>query len=371
MIGLKRRFLFTSCLLGFGIASAQTDSTVSTDVVEVVGKMLEKTTVLPGELVPFQTVEIHAKVTGFVESISVDRGSWVKKGQLLATMTAPELEAQRAEAQAHIPGIQAQRTEVQAKLAGAESTYQRLKEASKTPGVVAGNDVILAEKAVEALRAAVDALDKSIAAAEAAVHSIEEIEKYLQITAPFDGVITDRYAHVGTLVGPVTGGERMPLVRIEQIDHLRLVVPVPEANIGSIFKGTKVGFTVPAYPGETFHGVVVRPAHSIDLKTRTMPVELDVNNSSGRLAPGMYVEVIWPMRRRKPTLFVPPSAIRVTTERIFVIRVTNGMAEWVDVRRGESEGNLIEVFGNLKVGDAVVQAATDEIRPGTRVQPRP
>ena len=345
---------------------AQDGVTVRTELTTVTSKALEKTTIIPGELRPYQTVNIHAKVTGFVDSVHVDRGSFVKTGQVLARMSAPELEAQRAEAQAKIPAVVAQRIEAEARLAAAESTYERLAEAAKTPGVVAGNDVVLAEKAVEAGRARIESFDKTIAARGASVRAIEEIQKYLKITAPFAGVITARYAHVGTLAGP-EGDAGRPLFTLQQIHRLRLVAAVPESYRQSIARGRKVVFTVPAYPGETFTGSVARPSYAVDSKTRTMPVELDVTNSGNKLTPGMYAEVAWPIRRGADSLFVPPSAIKATTERIFVIRVRNGQAEWVNVRRGMSEGNLVEVFGQLQPGDTIVLRATDEIRPQTSV----
>ncbi len=367
--------MFKNRLLPFALALTVAASTlaaqtniVRTELTEVTAKALEKTTVIPGELAAFQRVEVHAKVTGFVEAIHVDRGSFVKKGEALAELSAPEFEAQRLEAQAKIPTVAAQRIEAEAKLAAAESTYNRLAEAAKTPGVVAGNDVILAGKSVEAERARIDALDKTIAAYEAAVRSIEEMGKYLKVTAPFDGVITERRADVGALAGPQGGSES--LFTIEQIQRLRLIAAVPEAYKQSIRRGAQVRFTTPAYPDETFTGVVARPAYAIDTSTRTMPVELDVQNSGTRLTPGMYAEVQWPISRGADSLFVPPSAIKATTERIFVIRVTDGAAEWVTVRRGMTEGNMVEVFGDLKAGDTIVLRATDEIRPGTSVQPR-
>lgn len=342
---------------------------VQTELTEVVAKPLDKTTIIPGELAPYQRVDIHAKVTGFVEAIHVDRGSYVEKGQALAELSAPELVAQRAEAQAKIPAVVAQRVEAEAKLAAADATYRRLLEASKTPGVVAGNDVVLAEKAVEAESARIDSLDKSIAAHEASVRAIEAIEQYLNVAAPFAGVITERFAHEGALVGP-QGSQGMPLFTLEQIERLRLVAAVPEAYKQSIARGKRVRFTVPAFPSETFTAVVARPAYAVDPKTRTMPVELDVTNSGGKLTPGMYAEVQWPVSRGGESLFVPPSAIKATTERIFVIRVRNGVAEWVNVRRGLSEDGLVEVFADLQAGDRIVQRATDEIRPGTPVTPR-
>jgi membrane fusion protein, multidrug efflux system len=126
-------------------------------------------------------------------------------------------------------------------------------------------------------------------------------------------------------------------------------------------------FTVPAFPGETFTGVVQRIAHALDVKTRTMPVELDVMNPSGRLSPGMYAEVLWLTRRPQPSLFVPSSAVATTTERTFVIRIRDGEAEWVDVKRGAVMGNLVEVFGQLAPGEQVAVRGTDELRAGTHV----
>jgi multidrug efflux pump subunit AcrA (membrane-fusion protein) len=131
--------------------------------------------------------------------------------------------------------------------------------------------------------------------------------------------------------------------------------------------GARVSFTVPAYPGETFGGVVVRISHALDEKTRTMPVELDVVNDSGRLAPGMFPEVLWPTRRPKPSLFVKATAIVTTTERTFVIRIRNGVTEWVDVKRGISNGDIVEVFGDLAENDLVAVRGTDELRPDTHV----
>jgi RND family efflux transporter MFP subunit len=142
---------------------------------------------------------------------------------------------------------------------------------------------------------------------------------------------------------------------------------VPEEDIASLGVGEGVDFTVPAYPGETYSGKVKRPAHALDSKTRTMPIELDVSNRLSRLSPGMYAEVRWPVTRPRPSLFVPPSAIAVTTERTFVIRIKNEKVEWVDVKRGAVMGNLVEVFGDLSAGDQIAVRGTDELREGTQV----
>ena len=157
------------------------------------------------------------------------------------------------------------------------------------------------------------------------------------------------------------------MLRIQQISKLRLVVAVPEADIAGITIGDRISFTVPAYPGEIFSGVVARISHTLDEKTRTMPVEVDVINDSARLAPGMFPEVVWPAKRLQPSLFVPPSTVAVTTERTFVVRIRNGAVEWVDVKRGVSMGDLVEVFGDLAENDVVATRGTDELRQGTKV----
>jgi multidrug efflux pump subunit AcrA (membrane-fusion protein) len=145
------------------------------------------------------------------------------------------------------------------------------------------------------------------------------------------------------------------------------VVPVPEIYVGGIIRGARVEFEVAAYPGRKFTGIVSRPAHSLDVKTRSMLVELDVGNPDRALAPAMFANVHWPISRGAPSLFVPTSAVVRTSERQFVIRVSGGVAEWVDVRRGEVEGDLIEVFGELREGDLVIRRGNDEIRSGTRI----
>jgi membrane fusion protein (multidrug efflux system) len=137
--------------------------------------------------------------------------------------------------------------------------------------------------------------------------------------------------------------------------------------VGTITRGTKVDFRVSAFPDQIFQGVIARPAHTLDMKTRSMLVELDVNNPNQRLAPGMFAEVQWPVSRAQTSLFVPTTAVVRTSERQFVVRVRNGVAEWVNVRRGELNGDVIEVFGELRAGDDVVRRGNDEIRPGTKI----
>ncbi len=362
----------SNAAINAGGARSAAVSAPAVEITKVVSRKLAVTVRLPGELQPYETVAVFPKLTAFVDWIGVDRGSVVKNGQLLARLVAPEIAAQRGEAQSKLQAAVAQRAESEAKLASEESTYQRLKTASETPGVVAGNDLEVAKKAVEANRARLEAARDGEKAAKAALQSVTEIQGYLQVRAPFDGVVTERNVHPGALVGPGSGsGVNVPLLKVEQIERLRLVVPVPEKYVAGMTEGAKVDFSVPAFPNQTFSGTVARIAHSVDVKTRTMPVELDVMNPNGRLASGMFPEVIWPVRRSDTSLFVPTSSVGRTTEATFVVRIHDGTAEWVNVQTGEVDGKLIEVYGDLHPGDEVASRGTDELRPGTRVTAKP
>jgi RND family efflux transporter MFP subunit len=354
---IKKLLLFSSSLL---LAEAQ-------ELVPVVSKNISRTVELPAELLPFLTVPIHARVSGYIQRVLVDRGSMVKPGQLLIELSAPEMQAQLAEQQAKIDAAESERVQAEANLAALQSTAERLRKAAQTPGAIAANELVQADKQVEAAQATVHSREQAKRSAEAAAQSIKEMEAYLKITAPFFGVVTERLAHPGALVGPNTAE---PLLVIQQISRLRLVVPVPEADAGGIVKGAHVEFHTPAYPDRTYSGRVARLSHSLDSKTRTMSVELDVINRDGSLSPGMYPTVKWPVTSSHQKLLVPKTSVVTTTERTFVIRNQKGRAEWVDVKKGAPEGDLVEVQGNLHAGQKIVKRATDELREGAPLTTR-
>ena len=344
---------------------------VTIDVVRVLEQPLDVQLSLPGELTPYQSVALYPRVTGFVRTVRVDRGSRVRAGDVIAVLEAPELLAQRSEAQSKLQAAEAQMGAVRSKADADRSTYERLKAASATPGVVAGNDVLIAEKGVEASQSQVTASQQNIETARQALNIVREMEGYLRVTAPFDGVVTERNIHPGALVGPASGsGAAAPMARLVQINRLRLVVPVPEAYTAEVKPGTGIPFSVAAYPGQTWSGTVARIAQAVDVSTRTMAVELDVANNDGRLAPGTFCQVRWPIRRSGLSLFVPSGSVATTTDRTFVVRVRGGKAEWVDVKTGLTSGPLVEVFGDLRPGDEIAGRGTDELRPGTEVRAR-
>jgi membrane fusion protein, multidrug efflux system len=333
-------------------------------LVPLVSKSVSRTVDLPGEIQPYLSVAIHAKVSGYLEKITVDRGSPVKAGEVIAELRAPELQAQIAEAESKAQGAESDRAQAEAQLNAAQSTYDRLKKASETPGAIAGNELVQAEQQVDAAKAVVRARAQAVSAARNAVQAQKDVQAYLRITAPFDGVVTERLAHPGALVGPATDA----LVTIEQVSRLRIIVPVPEQNLGSLSHGATVGFRVPAYPDRVYTGTVARSAHMLDPKTRTMAVELDATNRDGSLAPGMYPTIKWPVKSGKTSLWAPRTAVVTTSERTFVIRDRDGHAEWVDVKKGVADGDLVEVSGNLHAGDRVVRRGTDELREGAAIR---
>lgn len=348
-------------LLGaFAQAKAQT-----VEFAKVTSKRVARTAELPGEFYPFLSVQLHAKVQGYVEKVYVDRASLVRQGELLVQLSAPEMMAHIAQAQAQITAAEADETQAEAQFAAAQSTLAKTEEAAKTPGAVAPNDIVQAKQQAEAAQALIHSRQRTVESMKQNLKSLQDLAGYLRVSAPFDGVITTRFVHPGALVGP---GADVPLLQIDEISRLRLAVAVPEADVAGIVKGARVEFTVPAYPGRTFSGVVARPAYALDKKTRTMPVELDVVNAKRLLAPGMYPSVLWPVEQSKPSLLVPATSIVTTTERVFVIRNENGRAQWVDVRKGPKAGDLVEVAGDLRPGDEIVRRGTDEIRDGAELQ---
>lgn len=361
-------------------------------------RTLDQNMSLPGQLEAYQNVPIHAKVQGFVSAITVDRGSVVRKGQSMITIACPELDEKAKEAEAKVSSAKASFRESQstlqsevgkqvaatAKLDSDNLTFGRLKEAAKTPGAIALNEVDTAQKAVEADRAAVASQTSSVHAAQSVVaahkenikaaqgvlHSVEALRSYLTIRAPFDGVITERNVHEGSIVAVDASRTSLPLVRIQQKNRLRLVVAVPEDSISGLHEGKSIPFTVPAFVSKTFYGTVARLGHALDEKTRTMPVELDVQNVSGELEPGMFATVSWNTRRPYETVFLPTSAVATDLQGTFVDKLPNQTVDRVFVKRGQSMNNLVEVIGPLSAGEMVALKATDELKSGLPVNIR-
>jgi RND family efflux transporter MFP subunit len=311
---------------------------------------LSTTIAIPGELIPYQEVDLFAKVNSYVKTLLVDIGSEVHSGQLLVKLEAPEINSQLAEAQSRIKQQEAQ-------YFASKATYDRLYNTSKTPGTVSQNDLEQAEAKKNADLANVDAAKSSYKEAAANL-------AYLEIRAPFDGVITSRNVNLGAYVGP--GGKNSdPLFVLQDQKRLRLVVSVPEIYTGGLNTKDNVTFTVQALPNQHFTAQVKRLAGALDTKLRSERLEMDVFNKDKKLLPHMYAEVNVPLPSRDSAYIVPKTAVVTSTEKVFVVKIANHHAQWVVVKKGFQSGDLMEVYGDLKPGDQVVKQATDEIRDGS------
>lgn len=369
-------------------------------VVPVTSGLLHRTFELPAELKPYRDVEIHSKVKGFVSWMGVDRGSLVKSGQVLIKLTAPELDAQcdeagskvaeakaaSAEALANLESDRASLVESKAKLDSDTLTLERLRKAAREPGAIAQNEIDTAQKTMEGDAARLKAAESKIVAtkavvaakqeaAKAAQHSLASLQgmrSYLTIRAPFDGMISERWAHEGDIAGVEhgRGEEAKPLLRLIQPSLLRLIVSVPEQVTAGIRPGDRLTFAVPAYLGKQFSGTVMRVGHALDVHTRTMPVELDVKNEKGELEPGMYATVKWQFKHPDAALSVPASAVASNLEKTFVDRIKDGVVEPVEVRTGQTIGDMVQIVGDIKAGDNVVLIASDELKRGSKVTTR-
>lgn len=330
--------------------AALDDPTVKTATVEN-GK-LSSGIAVPGELIPYQQVDLYAKINSYVKKLLVDIGSQVHAGQLLATLEAPEINSQ-------LTGAQSRIKQQEAIYFASKATYDRLVNTSKTPGTISQNDLEQAEAKKNADMANVDA-------AKSAYKEIASNLNYLEIRAPFDGVITARNVNTGAYVGPGGKGSD-PLFVLQDQNRLRLVVSVPEAYVGGLNHKDDVKFTVRELPGEHFNAKIARLAGALDEKLRSERVEMDVYNK-GKLLPHMYADVEVPLPSHDSTLIVPKTAVISSTEKVFVIKVDNHHARWVDVKKGFQSGDKMEVYGDLKAGEKVIIDATDEIRDGQKVK---
>jgi RND family efflux transporter MFP subunit len=308
---------------------------------------------IPGELMSYYETDVYPKVNSYIRKMNVDIGDKVHLGQVLAELEAPELTAQLAEAYAKVRSFEAQ-------MIASKAIYRRLLVAANTKGAVSPNDMDVARSKIVA-----DSL--SLLGANAVYQAHQEMISYLRIKAPFDGIITDRKLAPGAFVGPADKSA-VPMYRIKQESMLRLQVAIPERYTDAIREKQPISFSVVSLPGQMFKGKINRVTHNIDRQTRSELVEIQVMNPGQRLAPGMYAQVVLPVGRSHSSLIVPSSAVSTTMEKCFVIRIDNGRANWIDVKKGMESGGKTEIFGPVKDGDTVLKTANDEIPQGQQVK---
>jgi membrane fusion protein (multidrug efflux system) len=306
---------------------------------------------MPGELIAFQQVDLYAKVNSFVKQLRADVGTEVKAGQLLASLEAPEINSQLSGAESRLKSLESI-------YMGSKASYDRLLETSKTPGTVSPNELDLAH--------AKEQSDLSnLEAAKAAYREVGDNRNYLEIRAPFEGVITAKNVSEGAYVGPSGKGSELPLFTLQEQKKLRLVVSVPEAYTAYLRNKNQIHFTVNSLPAETFTASIQRMAGALDYKLRSQRIEMDVINNDKKLLPGMVAEINISLPGQDSSFLVPETAIIHSAEGIFVIRSEKGKASWIAVKTGRSQNEKTELYGPLNTGDRIIIHASEEIRNGS------
>ncbi|HLN01421.1 MAG TPA: efflux RND transporter periplasmic adaptor subunit [Bryobacteraceae bacterium] len=366
---------------------AESQAASSVGVTKVIRKTLRRQLSMSSELVPFQEIDVYAKESGYVHDLLVDYGTRVKKGQLMAVLEIPELEAQIQQDEAAVKNATEMITHAEHELNRVEAAHQplhtafeRLNTVAKSrPGLVAQQEVddaqgrdLAAEAQIEASKSTLQGAQSQLQAAQAKKEHDSVLFAYARITAPFEGVVTQRFANQGTLMqaGTSSSTQVIPLVRLSEDDKFRLVIPVPETYVRYIKIGEQVNVNVTSL-NRTFPGKVTR--FSVDVKedTRTMHTEVDVENRDRVLVPGMYAEATLVLEEKDNAVAVPLQAIERTGEATSVDVVTpENKVDMRTVKLGIETSTDAEVLGGLAEGEMVVVGDRSGLKPGQPVRPQ-
>jgi len=335
-------------------------------VAKVIRGDLSQSTTLTAEFVPYQNVSVHAKEAGYVKVINVDIGDHLKMGQAIAVLEIPELNDDLKKASAELMTAREEVKRAEANYEDVHLAYQRLTAVAKAnPKLVAQQDVDTSRSKDDAMASALSAAQNRVNESEANVGKMQTLLDYASITAPFDGVITRRYADAGALVQAGTASETqtMPVVDIAEDDILRLIFPVPESAVPVIHNGLPVEITVNALK-LTFPGKVTRFAGKVDVATRTMRTEIDVPNPDGKFTPGMYATVKVPLEQRRNVIVVPLQALSPGDTPTVMVLNKDGVLEERKVATGLETSTQAEITSGLQEGELVVTGSRSNLHPG-------
>jgi len=366
--------------------SASADAPTPAAVVQVRRAPLSNTLSIAGEFTPYQEVELHAKVAGYIRNINVDIGDHVHKGQVLAVLEIPELTAQLQAASAGVRHSQEEISRAQNDVSRAEADHAalhaaaaRLRQASEArPGLIAEQELDdatakdrSAEAQVEAAKSSLSASRQQLEVSQADQQHYAALSEYSRITAPFDGVVTWRYADTGSLIQAGTSNvSSMPVVKLSQVSLLRLRIPVPESLAASVRDGEPAEIRVKA-TGEHFSGKVMRSTDSLDRSTRTMQVEVDVPNQDYKLTPGMYADVSLRVQNDPNALTLPLQALKRGEDKTTVLLVNSqNQVEEREIHTGIEGPDRIQILSGLNEGDRVIVGNLGKYRPGQLVNPK-
>jgi len=379
-----RLLILTLLLLGLGYGvwrlvsqpkpnqSANAAESKAVAVVRAVRENLQTDVTLQGEFIPYQDIMVHAKVSGYVSMIKVDIGDRVKQGELLATLEIPELQDNINKAKASLSATEQEIDKAQADYSNLDQIYQRLADVAKAhPTLVAQQDLDTAKSKEVAALGALGAAQQHRDEAQAELGRLNTLAAYENITAPFDGIITNRFADLGSLIqaGTSSDTQSLPLVQLAQDSLLRLRFPVPEAQTPLIENGKKVEITVPALD-RTFIGRIIRYAWLINRSTRTMTTEVDVENPQGVIKAGMYAYVKLPLRVANQALAVPLQALTIGDSPTVMVLAKDGRLEERKVKVGIRTAEKAEIVSGLEEGDPVVVGNRAGLDAGEKVKPK-
>jgi RND family efflux transporter MFP subunit len=377
----------SSCTSGDGKKVEASTQAITVGVTKVVKKTLGKQLTVSAELVPFQEIEVYAKEAGYVKKLLVDYGTHVKAGQTMAILEIPELEAQLQEDQAEIKNAANQVLRAQHELSRYQAQYKALHLQytrlsgvfESQPGIVAQQEVddaqgkdLAAQSQVDAGQSALEAAQSELGVAKAKLAHDQTLYDYSRITAPFAGVVTDRYANLGTLVqgGTNSSTQAMPIVKLSEDDLFRLVIPVPESYVRFIRVGDPVSVRVPSL-NRTFPGKVARFSVDVREDTRTMHTEVDVRNPDRLLVPGLYAEADLTLEHRADIPAIPLQAVNHEANKTTVYVVnSSGEIEDKPVTLGLQTSTDAEVVAGLHEGEEVVVSDRSGLKPGEKVKPQ-
>jgi RND family efflux transporter MFP subunit len=357
-------------------------------VVEVARGTLASSLTVAGQFQPYQEVDLHAKVSGYIRRISVDIGDRVKQGQVLAVLEVPELrdQVQGADAvvrrsQSEIGRSQSEVVRARSDYSSVHAAYERLAEASKQkPGLVAEQELDdarakdqAAQAQIDVAKAALESTQQQLGVSRADQSRLESLSSYTSIVAPFSGVVTMRYADTGSLIqsGTASNTQSMPVVRVAQSDVLRLRMPVPETDVPYIRIGEPVQIRVNA-TGRTLSGTIIRFTRALDPGTRTMLAEVDVPNSDLSLNPGMFAETTLQLQQKSETLILPSQAVVHDGAQDYVLALDeNNHVVRRNVSVGIQTANSSEILTGVRVGERVIASGQTNYQTGEVVTPRP
>jgi RND family efflux transporter MFP subunit len=341
-------------------------------VAKVIREDLAQELVCEGELRPYQEIDLHAKVAGFLQKICVDIGDRVETGQALATIEIPELQDDINGAEAAHKRSKEEVARAEAAYEEAHDVYTRLEGVNKTgPNLIAQQELDAAREKDRGTASALGAARAQVDVALAELSKLKTMQKYSQITAPFPGVITKRYADPGALIQAGTSSitQTLPLVRLSQNDRLRLDIPVSVTYVARVNVGDPIEIRVFSIE-KSFTGTIARSTRKVETATRTMEVEVDVENPDLKLIPGMYASVTLRLDHRAGALAVPIEAVsREKSSTVFVVGKENKIEERT-VTLGLETSRKIEIMTGLNENDLVMIGSRNQVKPGQQVEPK-